>query len=86
MSAAAHRRSRAVVPPSAWALRAGQPALELAQPVELEARRTDDDRRVGAVGLERRERLDRLAETLLVGEERAPLGEQVAHARRAGTA
>ncbi len=56
-----------------------QPALELAQPVELEARRTHDDRRIRAVGLERRERLDRLAEALLVGEERAALGEQIAH-------
>ena len=58
-----------------------QPQRELAQPVQLEARRADDDRRVGVVGLERRERLDRLAETLLVGEERAALGEQVADPR-----
>ena len=58
----------------------GQPALQLAHPVELEARGTHHHGRVGAVGLERGERLDRLAETLLVGEKRAALRQQVAHA------
>ncbi len=55
-----------------------QPALQLAQPVELEARGTDDDRGVGVRCLDRRERLDRLAEALLVGEEGTALLEQVA--------
>ena len=52
--------------------RCGSHFARLALPVELQRRRADDDRREGAVGLERRERLDGLAEALLVGEERAP--------------
>ena len=48
-------------------------------------RRADDDRRVGVVGLERGERLHRLAEALLVGEERAARVEHVGARRRAGT-
>jgi len=58
----------------------GQPVAQLAQPVELEARWAHDHRGIRRGGLERGERLDRLAEPLLVGEERAPLGEQVADA------
>ena len=57
-----------------------QPALDLAHPVELQAGRADDDRRVGVVGLERRQRLDRLAKPLLVGQEGAPLLQQVGNA------
>ena len=49
-----------------------QPARGLALPVELQAGRADDDRGERVVGLERGERLDGLAEALLVGEERAP--------------
>ncbi len=58
----------------------GQPALDLAHPVELQARRADDDRRVGVVGLQRRQRLDRLAQPLLVGQERPPLLQQIGDA------
>jgi hypothetical protein len=56
---------------------AGDPPLELAQPVELEARRTDDNGRVGPICLERRDRLDCLSESLLVAQERAALREHV---------
>ena len=56
-----------------------QPVRGLALPVELQRRRADDDRRKGAVGLERRERLDGLAQTLLVGEKAAPRVQRVAH-------
>ncbi len=58
----------------------GKPAGDLTHPVELEARGAHHDGGVGVVGLERGERLDRLAEPLLIGEEGAALGEQVAHA------
>ena len=54
-----------------------QPRACLALPVELEVGGADDHRREGVVGLERGERLDRLAEALLVGEERAPALQQV---------
>ena len=57
-----------------------QPARAPRAPVELQRRRADDDRRVGVVGLERGERLDGLAQALLVGEERAPRVEHVADA------
>ena len=57
---AAHHRDRAL----------RQPALGLALPVELQARRADHHRGIGVVGLERGERLHGLAEPLLVGEER----------------
>ena len=50
-------------------LRCGSQRRGLALPVELQRRRADDDRRERVVGLERRERLDGLAEALLVGEE-----------------
>ena len=62
-------------------LRCGSHFARLALPVELQRRRADDDRRVGAVGLDRRQRLDGLAEPLLVGDERAPRVQRVAHAR-----
>ena len=48
-----------------------QPALGLALPAELHRGRADDDRRVGAVGLQGGQRLDGLAQSLLVGQERA---------------
>ena len=54
MSAA---RRRAPVPDTTVTERSRQPALGLALPVELEARRADDDGRVGVVGLQRGERL-----------------------------
>ena len=57
-----------------------EPVRRLALPVELQRRRADDDRREGVVGLERGERLDGLAEALLVGDEGAPRLEHVAHA------
>jgi hypothetical protein len=56
------------------------PDAGLALPVELDARRADDDRGVGAVELERGQRLHGLAEPLLVGDERAPLAQRVRHA------
>ena len=59
----------------------GQPALALALPDELHARGAHDRRRECAIGLQRGERLDRLAEPLLVGEQRAPLREGVADRR-----
>ncbi len=58
----------------------GQPVARLALPVELQRGGADDDRRVGVVGLQRGERLDRLAEALLVGEEGAAGIEHVADA------
>jgi len=61
------------VPVSAWVLRAGSQSSSSRSPVQLEACRAHDDRRVGAIGLQRRERSIVLAETLLVGEKRAPL-------------
>jgi hypothetical protein len=57
-----------------------EPRPDLSFPVELEGRGAHDDGRVGVVGLERRERLDGLAETLLVGEEGAAALEQVGDA------
>ena len=57
-----------------------EPVLDLAPPVELQRGRADDDGRVRVVGLERRERLHGLAETLLVGEEQAPRLERVGDA------
>ena len=67
---AGHDRDRAL----------GQPALGLALPVELQARRADHHRRVGVVGLQRGQRLDRLAEPLLVGQERPPRLQRVGDA------
>ena len=58
-----------------------KPLARLAQPVELQRRGADDDRREGVVGLHRGQRLDGLAQALLVGEERAPRVQHVAHAR-----
>ena len=49
-----------------------QPVLGLALPVELQAGRADHDRRVGVVLLEQGERLDGLAQALLVGDEQPP--------------
>ena len=67
--------------PSSTATRAlRQPVLRLALPDQLHAGRADDDGREGVVGLERRERLDGLAEPLLVGDEGAAALERVAHA------
>ena len=70
----------ALLPSTTAIVRCGSHLLRLALPVELQRRGADDDRRVGVVGLERRERLDRLAEALLVGEERAADVERVADA------
>ena len=58
-----------------------KPARALARPGQLHARGADDRGRERLVRLECRERLNRLAETLLVGDERAPSLERVAHAR-----
>ena len=55
-----------------------QPAPDLALPAELHRRRADHDGRIGVVGLERRERLDGLAEPLLVGDECPPRIQRVA--------
>ena len=60
--------------PTRW----GSQLARLALPVELQRGRADDDRRVGAVGLERGQRLDRLAQPLLVGQEGPPGLEDVA--------
>ena len=54
-----------------------QPALDLPHPVELQAGRAHDDRRVRTVRLDRRQRFHGLAEALLVGEKRTALLEQV---------
>jgi hypothetical protein len=54
-----------------------QPVLGLALPVELQAGRADDDGRVGVVLLEHRQRLDGLAQALLVGDEQPPRLERV---------
>ena len=62
-----------------------EPAQALALPHQLHARRADHDRREGLVGLERRERLHRLAEPLLVGDERAAALRARSARRRAGT-
>ena len=62
-----------------------EPVLRLALPVELQRRRADHDRGERVVLLQRRQRLDGLAEALLVGEERAPRAQHVARRRRAGT-
>ena len=76
---AARRHAAAALDDGERAVR--QPARGLALPVELQRGGADDDRRERAVGLERRERLDGLAEALLVGEERAARVEHVADAR-----
>ena len=57
-----------------------QPLARLTLPAELHRRRAHHDRRISAVGLERGERLDGLAEPLLVGQERPARVEHVAHA------
>jgi hypothetical protein len=57
-----------------------QPALRLALPHQPEARRADDDRGERVVGLDRRQRLDGLAQAGLVGQEGAPRLQEVAHA------
>src|SRR5690242_21899740 len=54
-----------------------QPARGLALPSELDRRRADDDRGIRVVSLERRQRLDRLAEPLLIGQECPPGVERV---------
>ena len=77
----AGRRRPRMRPSMTVTLAVRQPLRGLALPVELQRRGADDDRRERAVGLERRERLDGLAEPLLVGDERAPRVERVAHAR-----
>ena len=61
--------------------RCGSQLAGLALPVELQRGRADDDGGIGVVGLERRQRLDRLAQALLVGQEGAPGAQRVAHAR-----
>ena len=58
----------------------GQPAAHFPLPAELQARGTRDDRRVGAGRLDRGERLNGLAEPLLVGDERATAKQRVFHA------
>ena len=58
-----------------------QPLLRLALPHELHARRAHDHRGERLVRLDRRQRLHGLAEALLVGDERAPARQGVAHAR-----
>ncbi len=60
-SPSVHDRDRAV----------RQPSPRLALPPQLHRRWADDDRRVGAIRLERRQCLDRLSESLFVGQERA---------------
>ena len=65
--------------------RCGQPVLGLAQPVELQARGADDDRRVAPSASSAASACDRLAEPLLVGQERPPRVQHVARRRRAGT-
>ena len=57
----------------------GQPALGLALPAELHRGRADHDRRVGAVRLQGGQRLDGLAQSLLVGQERSAGLQRVAH-------
>jgi hypothetical protein len=57
-----------------------QPAPALALPHQLHRRRAEDDRGERLVGLERRQRLHRLAEALLVGDECLSALECVAHA------
>src|SRR6202042_2328741 len=57
-----------------------QPALDLAHPVELQAGRADDDRRLSTVGLGRPQALDRLPKPLLVGQERTSLLQQISDA------
>ena len=74
------RGGTATRPSTTATLRCGSQCAASRCPVELQRRRADDDRRVGVVGLERGERLDGLAEPLLVGEERAARVEHVAHA------
>ena len=59
----------------------GQPLGRLALPAELHRRRADDDRRKGVVGFERGERLDGLAEPLLVGQEHLAGVERIANPR-----
>ena len=61
-----------------------EPALGLALPHQLHARRADHDRREGVVGLERGQRLHGLAEPLLVGDERAAARRGRSARRRAG--
>jgi hypothetical protein len=51
--------------------------LDLPAPVELQRRRADDHGRIGVVGLQGGERLDGLAEPLLVGEEAAPRRQRI---------
>ena len=58
-----------------------QPVRGLALPVELQRRRADHDRRVGVVLLQRRQRLDGLAQALLVGDEQPPRLQRVLDAR-----
>ena len=54
-----------------------QPALGLARPDQLDRGRADDNDRVGVVGLDRRQRLNRLAEPLLIGDQSATRFERV---------
>ncbi len=58
---------------------ARKPALALALPDELHARRAHNRGRERLVHVQRGKRLDGLAQPLLVGEERAPLRQDVAH-------
>ena len=70
-----------VRPPSTATRPVRQPVLRLALPDELHAGRADHDGGERVVLLDRRERLHRLAEPLLVGDEGAPAAQRVAHAR-----
>ena len=80
-SSAASVQALSVRPSSTATRRSGSHTDGLALPHQLHARRAHDDGREGVVRLERRQRLDGLAEALLVGDERAPALERVAHAR-----
>ena len=59
----------------------GQPMLRFALPGELHARGADHSGREGVVGLEGGERLNGLAEALLIGDEGAPALERITHSR-----
>ena len=73
------------VPDTTATERCGSQCSRLALPVELERRGADHDGGVRVVLLERGERLDGLAEALLVGEERRAARAARRRRRRAGT-
>ena len=67
------------MPRSARALRPGSQRSSSRSQLSLRLAGHTTTAGIRAVGLQRGERLDRLAEALLVGEKRAALSEQVAH-------